>query len=194
SSKKFINPKHWDQKMMKMKGNTEEARSINSYLEKLKAKITQTQIVLEYQEIALTLESFMNVFIGKSAERERTLIPVFEEHNKRLFSLVGIEYAQGTYDRYQTSLQHTKQRIQYQDGVNDIALSKIDHRFITDYDFYLRTKRACGNNTTVRYIKNFKKIILICIANGWIQKDPFLNYKTKIQEVERDILSQEELQ
>ncbi|WP_134091066.1 site-specific integrase [Olivibacter sp. XZL3] len=194
SSKKFINPKHWDQKMMKMKGNTEEARSINSYLEKLKAKITQTQIVLEYQEIALTLESFMHVFIGKSAERERTLIPVFEEHNKRLFSLVGIEYAQGTYERYQTSLQHTKEFIQYQYGVNDIALSKIDHRFITDYDFYLRTKRACGNNTTVRYIKNFKKIILICIANGWIQKDPFLNYKTKIQEVERDILSQEELQ
>ncbi|GAA4790729.1 hypothetical protein GCM10023231_18300 [Olivibacter ginsenosidimutans] len=68
SSKKFINPKQWDQKMMKMKGNTEEARSINSYLEKLKAKITQTQIVLEYQEIALTLESFMHVFIGKSAE------------------------------------------------------------------------------------------------------------------------------
>ncbi|WP_425571154.1 phage integrase SAM-like domain-containing protein [Olivibacter ginsenosidimutans] len=40
--------------------------------------------------------------------------------------------------------------------------------------FYLRAQSVCGNNTTVRYIKNFKKIILICIANGWIQKDPFL--------------------
>lgn len=62
-----------------------------------------------------------------------------------------------------------------------------------DYDFYLRSIRNCSNNTTIKYLKNFKKIIRICLANGWIDKDPFLNYKSKHTEVERNILTQEEL-
>lgn len=42
--------------------------------------------------------------------------------------------------------------------------------------------------------KNFKKIIRICIANGWLDKDPFVKYKAKLKEVERAFLSEEELQ
>jgi len=50
SSKKFINPTQWDPKMMKMKGSSEEARTINSYLESIKSKVNQIQIILEYQQ------------------------------------------------------------------------------------------------------------------------------------------------
>jgi site-specific recombinase XerD len=53
----------------------------------------------------------------------------------------------------------------------------------------LRSVRKCANNTAVKYIKNFKKIIRICISNGWLDKDPFVNYKSKIREVEREFLS-----
>jgi len=52
----------------------------------------------------------------------------------------------------------------------------------------------CSNNTAVKYIKNFNKIIKICLANDWLDKNPFNNYKSKIKEVERDFLSEEELQ
>ncbi len=194
SSKKFINPKQWDPKMMKMKGSSEEARTINSYLETIKSKVNQTQIILEYQEEPITLEKFMSAYLGKKSEKERTLIPIFQDHNKRVKSLIGVEYSAGTYERYQVSLKHTQDFIQHQYGIQDIALHKINHTFIADYDFYLRTERNCSNNTTVKYIKNFKKIIRICIANGWIIQDPFLHYKTKLQEVEREVLTQEELQ
>jgi site-specific recombinase XerD len=194
SSKKFINPKQWEAKMMKMKGNTEEARSINSYLESIKSKVNQIQIILEYQEEPITLEKFMSAYLGKNSEKERTLIPVFQEHNKRVKSLIGVEYSAGTHERYEVSLKHTQDFIQHQYGVPDIALHKINHTFIADYDFYLRTERKCSNNTTVKYIKNFKKIIRICITNGWINQHPFLHYKTKLQEVEREVLTHEELQ
>ncbi|GAA4795562.1 site-specific integrase [Olivibacter ginsenosidimutans] len=194
SSKRFINPKQWDPKMMKMKGSSEEARTINSYLETIKSKVNQTQIILEYQEEPVTLEKFMNAYVGKKLEKQRTLIPIFQDHNKRLKSLIGVEYSAGTHERYEVSLKHTQDFIQHQYGVRDIPLHKINHTFIADYDFYLRTERNCSNNTTVKYIKNFKKIIRICIANGWISQDPFLHYKTKLQEVERGVLTQEELQ
>ena len=79
-------------------------------------------------------------------------------------------------------------------NITDINIDKIDHAFITDYEFYLRTVRKCANNTAVKYIKNFNKIIKLCIANDWLDKNPFANYKSKVKEVERVYLSEGEIQ
>ena len=59
---------------------------------------------------------------------------------------------------------------------------------------YLKSIRKCNQNTTAKYIKNFGKIVRICLANGWITRDPFVNYKCKIIEVERAFLSKEEIE
>lgn len=157
--KKYVDPQKWDERSMRVKGNTEEARTINSYLDSLRNKIIQTELHFQYQDEPVSLQEFMNVLLGKQTEKQRTLMPVFEEHNKRIYSLLRVEYSPGTYERYQTSLSHTRDFIKYRYGTDGIALSRIDHAFITDYDFYLRTERSCSNVTTVKYIKNFKKII-----------------------------------
>src|SRR5690606_15420047 len=113
---------------------------------------------------------------------------------KRVQSLLGTDFAPDTYQRYLTSLKHTQDFIRFRYGTDDIALSRIDHAFITDFDFFLRSERSCSNNTAVKYLKNFKKIIRICMANGWISQDPFLNYKVRILEVKREVLTKEELE
>jgi integrase len=46
----------------------------------------------------------------------------------------------------------------------------------------------------MKYLANFKKIVLICLKNGWIIKDPFIQFKITKQEVERPILTEQELQ
>jgi site-specific recombinase XerD len=56
------------------------------------------------------------------------------------------------------------------------------------------SERKCANNTAVKYIKNFHKIINQCLANGWLSKNPFANYKAKIKEVVRDFLSEAEIE
>lgn len=58
----------------------------------------------------------------------------------------------------------------------------------------MRSVRNCANNTAVKYIKNFSKIIKICLANDWLEKNPFANYKSKIREVERVYLTETEIQ
>lgn len=78
--------------------------------------------------------------------------------------------------------------------VSDIDIRKIDHEFITSYEFYLKTVCNCCQNTTSKYIKNFGKIIHICLANGWLERNPFINYKSKMVEVERAFLSQDEIE
>ena len=193
STNKFISPDKWSTEGAKVKGNSEDARSINNQLDIIKNQIMDAEKRLYKKEILINSENLRNELFGIK-ERERLLIPIFTEHNRKIKELVGSEYAPGTLERYETSLKHTKDFLQWKYRVSDIDIEKIDHAFITEYVFYLRTERKCANNTAVKYIKNFHKIINICLANGWLTKDPFANYKAKVKEVVREFLTEQEIQ
>ena len=193
STGKFVDPSKWHPEMSKMRGNSEEARLINAHLDNLRTKILIAEKELNKKDIPVNLETLKNTLLG-TKERQRLLVPIFEEHNNKIKELLGIEYAPGTYERYQTSLKHTKDFLNWKYSISDIDITKIDHAFITDYEFYLRSVRKCANNTAVKYIKNFNKIIKLCLANDWLEKNPFSNYKSKVKEVERVYLSEVEIQ
>ena len=112
--------------------------------------------------------------------------------NQKMAALIGTEFSKGTFDRYQTSLKHTVDFLQWKYEVQDIDIRKVDHAFIAEYDFYLRSVRKCANNSAVKYLKNFGKIIRICLSSGWLSVDPFLNYKNKVKKVDRVFLTPEE--
>jgi site-specific recombinase XerD len=193
STKKFVENSKWSSELSKMKGTTEEARSINSYLDLMKTKVFNAQMELMHRNENLTIENFKEKLLG-TEQRQRMLIPIFQDHNNKIKELVGKEYAPGTLERYKTSLSHTIEFLQWKYKVSDIEINKIDHAFVTDYEFWLRSVRNCSNNTAVKYIKNFSKIIKLCLANDWLDKNPFANYKSKVKEVERVYLSEEEIQ
>ena len=193
STKKFIDSAKWSTEMSKMKGNTENARSLNEYLDLLKSKIFDIQMELIHRNELLTIEVFKNRLLGIQ-DNQRMLIPIFQDHNNKIKELVGKEYAPGTLERYTTSLKHTVEFLQWKYKVSDIDIKQIDHAFIMEYEFFLRSVRNCANNTAVKYIKNFSKIIKICLANHWIDRNPFANYKAKVKEVERVYLSEDEIQ
>lgn len=195
SSKRYVNPAKWDTKGQKLSGNTEEVRALNAYLKTLEHEVYEAHRSMIVKKLLVTATSLKDVIFKKDqTASKKTIMPIFEEHNRQVKVLIGKEYAKGTFDRYQTSLKHTKDFLFWKYGINDIDIRDINHEFITSYDFYLRSERNCNNNSTVKYLKNFKKIILICIANGWLANDPFTKYKPKVKEVKRDYLNAEELE
>jgi len=193
STNRFVETSKWSVEAGKMKGSSEEARSINSHLTLLKTQIIDAQMELIHKKLPVTIESIKSKILGID-ERARMLVPIFQDHNNKIKELVGKEYAPGTLERYTTSLKHTIEFLEWKYNISDIEISKINHAFISDYEFYLRSVRNCANNTAVKYIKNFSKIIKICLANDWLEKNPFANYKSKIREVERVYLTETEIQ
>lgn len=130
----------------------------------------------------------------ESMERSISNFPIFEDHNNRIKELVGKEYAPGTLQRCKTSLKYTKEFLEWKFKESDIDILKINHALITDYEFYLRSVRNCSKNTVVKYIKNFGKIIKICLANNWMDRNPFSIQKSKIRTLERVYLNEQEIQ
>jgi site-specific recombinase XerD len=193
STGRLVNPEKWSSAGGKVKGHSNEARSINRHLDILKTKIIDIQMEFIHAKIPITAKLFKSKILGEEAKR-RMLIPIFEDHNKRIEELVGKEYAPGTLERYKTSLKHTKEFLEWKFKESDIDILKINHAFITDYEFYLRSVRNCSNNTAVKYIKNFGKIVKICLANNWMDRNPFSNYKSQVRAVERVYLTEDEIQ
>ena len=186
-------PDIWDSKNGKLVGKGETVKQFNAYLDSLKSKLFDAQQALIRENKIITAESLKNKYTG-AGEKQRMLVPIFQKHNDEVAALVPNDFAPGTLERYKTSLSHTTEFIKWKFNISDIDIRDIDHEFITDYDFYLRSVRKCSNNTAIKYLKNFKKIIRICIANGWLDKDPFVKYKPKLKDVERPFLSESELQ
>jgi len=193
STKRFTTPEKWSVEGSCMKGYSAEVKSINSYLDSLKAKVYDYQQQLIREDNQVNAENMRNKILGVE-KRSHMLIGIFQQHNEEIKALIGHEFATATYTRYETSLKHTVAFLNWKYKVSDIDIRKIDHEFVTSYEFYLKSVHKCNQNTTAKYIKNFGKIVRRCLANGWIQRDPFINYKCKIVEVERAFLSQDEIE
>tara|TARA_R110002051_G_scaffold136809_1_gene209371 strand:+ start:294 stop:1562 length:1269 start_codon:yes stop_codon:yes gene_type:complete len=193
ASKRYVVPDLWDSKLQKVIGKSEEVKSLNRYLKTLEQQVYDTHHAILKDKIIATSAVLKSKLQGVD-DKQRMLIPIFEDHNNKIKELVGKEYAPGTLERYKTSLKHTVAFLEWKYQISDIDIAKINHAFITDYEFYLRSVRNCNNNTAVKYIKNFGKIIKICLANDWLDKNPFVNYKAKVREVERVYLTEEEIQ
>lgn len=148
---------------------------------------------MELDGIHISAQAIIAKYLGRDEKPPIMLLDVFREHNDRCRKLEGNGMALATVERYETSLKHTADFIAFNFKKNDVPIEEVNHKFITDYEFYLRTERNCSHNTATKYLKNFKKIIRIALANEYIAKDPFVNIKFRLEEVDKDFLEDHEI-
>lgn len=193
SVKRTTKPHLWNSAGQKLNGNSEAIKSFNFYLKTFEQRVYDAYHELMKDKDLITCESLKNKLLGTDI-KSRLLLPIFQDHNNRMEKLVGKEFAIGTLGRYKTCMSHTKAFLKWKFKTNDIDIKKIDYAFLNDFEFYLQTEKGCNNNSAVKYLKNFGKIIRICLANGWLDKDPYLNYQSKFNEVTRVFLNEDELE
>lgn len=193
STKRLWEPDRWNASSGRAAGSKEDARSLNAFLDSLHTKILHAKKALIDSDKEVTAEALKNQLLGKE-ESKKMILEVFREHNQRVKALVGKEFAAGTLQRYKTSLEHTRSFIQWKYGLEDMDIQLLDYEFISSYAFWLKTIRNCGHNSTVKYLAIFKKVVLICIKNGWLHRDPFIQFKMVKKEVNRVVLTTQELQ
>lgn len=193
STGRKVHPSTWDADYGKVLGFSQEVRQLNSYLSKIRTDLYLHTEKLRDRDQALTAVSLKESYLGLD-KPSKMLLEIFQEHNDQVESLVGRDFAEGTAERYRTAKSHLSEYLQRELRKKDIPVQQVDHAFISGFEYYLKTKRKCSHNTAIKYVVNFKKIIRIAYANGWITKDPFANWKARLKNVEREFLTNEELQ
>ncbi|QTD38981.1 site-specific integrase [Polaribacter batillariae] len=188
-----VDVKKWISSAGKMKGSSGEAQQLNKYIDSIANRIYKIHQKLVEENKLITAINIRNIYQGKNEIRKMTL-EIFENHNIQMEKLIGKDYALGTSERYKTAKKHLKNYINQEYKIEDIPVKDINNKFITGFEYYLKTEKNCAHNTTIKYITNFKKIVRIAYANDWISKDPFYNWKARLKTVEREFLSKEEIE
>lgn len=194
SASRKCEPELWNTKAGHMIGTKEDAKTLNSYLDKMKAGVTAAHTALCVEDAEISADSVKCKFLGK-AEKTHTIIEAIKIHNTNMTALVEKEdYAEGTLRRFKVLEKYVKEYLLFKYQASDLNIRNIDHEFIDGFDFYLHTSKDNDTNTASKHLKNLGKIIRICLRNKWIITDPFFGYKLKSKLVQREYLTADELQ
>jgi integrase len=183
----------WDAISERVKGVSANAHETNELIRSIENSIWDKQREFLKQGVYFTAADLRDAYLGKNQSYKK-LLELFKEHNDKIFRLIRTgEYALGTYKRYDTVYNHIYEYIKLNYKCSDMPIKDIDYRFIEGFAFFLKSEKSCANNTALKYIRNFKKIMRIAQAHNYISKDPFINWKMKKKIVNREFLSEDEI-
>lgn len=191
--KKSINPSYWNESSQRVTEKAPSSYEINNLINQYETRIKSIVDFLSLDNCDLTSKLVIEKLLGKK-EKQFTILQIFQDHNNNAKKLRNIDFAAGTIQRYETSYMHTRDFIKWQYHKDDLPLNELNQQFIKQYELYLKTIRSCSHNTTIKYLKNFKKIVRIALANNWLKNDPFATIKYKLKQVDTIYLTVEELQ
>ena len=119
---------------------------MNYYLDMLQGRVFEAQREMMLKGIDIPANKVKNFLLGKEKKDTKTLLEVYKEHVEEVKALVGKEYAHGTLKRYKSALTSLEAYFKHK-VVVDIPLDKLNHQFITNYEFFLKSVRNMDHNT-----------------------------------------------
>nr|WP_315239965.1 site-specific integrase [uncultured Flavobacterium sp.] len=183
----------WDQKAERAVGTKEDARTINFFLTTIENKVNQFRNDLVYSERSITSQKIIDFIMGRIAPKVKVL-EEFLNHNNELLALVDVgEYAIGTHERFEISKKHIQEFLLFKFNLEDMEFRDLNYEFIKDYEFYLKTVKSCNNNTALKYISNFRKIVRRALDMEIIKEDPFKKFTGKKTKTRKKPLTAVEL-
>lgn len=193
STKRKWDITRWDQKAERAIGTKEDSKIINFFLTAIETKVNQYRNDLLYAEHPITSQKIIDFIMGRLVPKVKVL-EEFLNHNNELRALVDVgEYAIGTHERFEISKKHIQEFLLFKFNLEDMEFRDLNYEFIKDYEFYLKTVKSCNNNTALKYITNFRKIVRRALDKEIIKEDPFKKFKGKKTKTKKKPLTAVEL-
>lgn len=183
----------WSQNRSCSTGRDKQAAETNAFIEMVRVKLYKIHQELERTGGFYNVRTIKDMYMGKGVQ-DRTLYSTFKEHNDRCRELIGVDYELITIRRYDNCLKYLMVVVEQQYRKEDIRLCEINAELVRNFEYYLKVERGCQQNTVIRYMKCFKKIINLAIANEWMTRNPFAGIKFQAKEVIKEVLTKEEIE
>jgi site-specific recombinase XerD len=192
--KKNIDLNNWDTDKGTPKGNREEVKSLNAYLEEVRLNLGNCYKELISKGRIPSATTVKNLYLGE-ADEGNTLSKLFIYHNES--STEDLKWS--TLKHYYVTQRYLIKFLDEAYKVSDIYLRELDYKFVKDFEVYLRNhkpkdhQKQINNNGVMKHIIRLKKMVNLAQNLRWIDNDPFATYKLKMQKVNREQLSETEL-
>jgi site-specific recombinase XerD len=194
SLKKKINVSTWDEKLQRAKGTDKDSRILNLYLNEVQSKVYRIYEDFKREEVLFTSQMVKAKFLGEDRKRF-SFQNLVDYHNEKMQHKLH----KNTMSQYKTSQRYMMEFILNEYKLNDIPLSNLEYSFIIGFEDFLRSyipksgQSKIGNNTAMKHIKRLRRMVSLAYRMKWIDRDPFVNFKMKIEKKERSFLTNFEL-
>ncbi|QLG44748.1 site-specific integrase [Costertonia aggregata] len=194
SLKKKINISTWDEKLQRANGTDKDSRVLNLYLNEVQSKVYRIYEDFKRDEIPFTSQMVKAKFLGEDKTRLsfQNLVDYYNEKMQH-------KLHKNTMGQYKTSQRYMMEYILKEYKLNDIPLFNLEYSFIVGFEDFLRSyvpksgQSKIGNNTAMKHIKRLRRMVTLAYRMKWLERDPFVNFKMKIEKKERGFLTDFEL-
>lgn len=194
SLKRYQSVTCWDTKTKRARPRTPNASALNAYLDQVYADLLacHKQLLSEFKLI--TSQAIKARYLGEE-EQEKTLLELVDYHNTTMQTVLKF----GTLKNYYTTERYLIRFLKAKIKSSDIYLKQLSHRFIIDFEQYLRKgpsinrNQPLNNNGVMKHLERLKKMMNLALRLEWIEKDPFVRFKLKFTKYQREYLSESEL-
>ncbi|PWN64100.1 site-specific integrase [Chryseobacterium viscerum] len=194
STKLEINPENWDLKFGRVSGKSDEARTINQKLDKLRLLIDKHYLEMMHNEGFVTADKLKIAFLGIGVISD-SLLKVFKKHNEDFKKEVDKEEkALNTYIKYEIVYRHLAEFIKERHHRNDMAFRELVPDFIREFDSFLRIDKEFTHNTVWVYTMPVLKMVEMARKKGLIHKNPFEEYSISMKETDRGYFLKEDVE
>lgn len=194
SLKRKVDISTWEKGRGCVRGNGVKARILNQYIDQVRSELFQAYQDLRVEKVLITSEAIKSKFLGEDQNRH-TVLEMFEYHNKKM----GSKLHPVTLRHYLTSQKYLIEFMKSEYKKPNLYLNNLKYSFLIGFENFLlnyKPKKGypkIGNNTIMKHIQRLRKMITMAYHMEWIDKDPFVKFKSSFDKSERDFLTQREL-
>lgn len=192
--KQSIDLNNWDADKGVPKGNREQVKTLNNYLDEVRLALGNCYKDMMLKGRVPSATTIKNLYLGE-ADENFTLTKLFTYHNES--STEDLKWS--TLKHYYVTQRYLIKFLGEAYKVSDIYLRELNYKFVKDFEVYLRNhkpkdhQKPLNNNGVMKHIIRLKKMVNLAQNLRWIDNDPFATYKLKMQKVNREQLSEVEL-
>jgi site-specific recombinase XerD len=193
ATRQFAVTRQWNQKMQMVTGDSEEASETNKQLSIIKANVLKHYNKMIALDKIVTAELIKNEYLGTN-ENQRTLKELLDFYYNRFRDKVSIgKKSANTLKSINTTNLKLKEFLKHRFRVSDIHLSEIKTSFISDLEHYLTTEQELTNNSAMKYIHIYKRIMKFAVDHEWLERNPTIQFRCSYNEPQRERLTMEEI-
>jgi len=122
----------------------------------------------------------------------KSLISMIEDHNNSMERQIGVRYSSGTLKNYKTLIKHVTNFLKKEYHL-EFPLIRIDSAFVYRFEAYMLEETRCNNNGALKVLQRLQKVTTMAKQRGYIDANPFSDYRFKFEKTNRDYLTMAEL-
>ncbi len=187
----FVNPNDWDEVKQQIDPHAYGAIVFNNRLQKITTDIYDIYNQLVSVGKTFDISAIKSRFLG--VRSSVGFLEIFDYYLRTIETNIGKGYAYRTLKHYKVSRKKLAEFINSKLHRKDTPLTEVNYDFLNKFDMYIKSEYNVHQNTAWNYHKHLRRVLNLAISMDHLAKNPYYNYKVKLEQAHREFLTRDEL-